>query len=188
MNNCIVMIDDELNNANSKINRTSVKFESINSNFVNEFSALPRAGMFNNGIKKIDTQMKKISSTFNDLNQVIEVHKTKFFELEMKLFEEAQAINIPTNYEKIYDAVANQYFDSSVKNVTDGRKINNGVALENSSLEFGNMEKVTLGNIANSEQVVTHDLNLNASGNTELRNINNGNNESVQPVIKDFWG
>lgn len=188
MNNCIVISDDELNNANSKINMTNVKFESMNSNFVNEFSALPRAGMFKNGIKKIDTQMKKISSTFNDLNQVVELHKTRFFELEMNLFEEAQAIVIPTNYEKTYDAVANQYFDSGVTMVTNGRTINNGGSLETSSLEFGNMEKVTLSNISSNEQVVEHDLNLNASGNTKLRNINNGNDVSVQPVIRDFWG
>lgn len=188
MNNSIVMIDDELNNANSKISMTNTKFESINGNFVNEFSSLPRAGLFKNGVKKIDTQMKQIASTFADLNHVIEVEKAKFFDLEMKLFEEASAIEIPTNYEKTYDAVANQFFDSGVSNVTDGRTINNKAATDTATLDFGNMEKIDLNNISNSEQVVQHDLNLDSSSKVELKNINTSEGTFTQPVIKDFWG
>ncbi len=98
--NVIRMNEDDLINASQELKKSYVQADDIVSSAPNKFSQIKKTGLFSEGFSVINGQINSVSTSLNNISNILKKNSEKFFNLERTYAEKAEEIEIPIDFVK----------------------------------------------------------------------------------------
>ncbi|MBR1386365.1 MAG: hypothetical protein IJ568_06010 [Bacilli bacterium] len=124
--NRLVIREEEIEDLSATMNKVSNNTSSASKGVVTRFGKAASAGM-GPSVKAISKELSLISQSIDNVKNIMRKHTKELFDYDLKMAQEAGAIEIPQDFLANNSTKVNTYNRSLLSKI-DGRSVNEGVA------------------------------------------------------------